>query len=150
MGKRHYDTGNDLFEAMLGKRLVYSCGYWAAADNLDAAQEAKLDLVCRKLQLKPGMRVLDIGCGWGEALKFAAERYGVSGVGITVSKAQAGVGRKTCVVDCRSRSGCRIIVKSARPSTRCIPSACSSMSAGATTAPISKACASVSTPDGLS
>jgi cyclopropane-fatty-acyl-phospholipid synthase len=96
IGKRHYDTGNDLFEAMLGKRLVYSCGYWAAADNLDDAQEAKLDLVCRKLQLKPGMRVLDIGCGWGEALKFAAERYGVSGVGITVSKAQAEWAQNLC------------------------------------------------------
>ena len=89
IGKRHYDTGNALFEAMLGKRLVYSCGYWAAADTLDDAQEAKLDLVCRKLQLKPGMRVLDIGCGWGEALKYAAERYGVSGVGVTVSREQA-------------------------------------------------------------
>ncbi|HSN00568.1 MAG TPA: class I SAM-dependent methyltransferase, partial [Rudaea sp.] len=89
IGERHYDLGNDLFEAMLGKHLVYSCGYWKDAADLDAAQEAKLDLVCRKLMLQPGMRVLDIGCGWGEALKFAAERYGVSGVGITVSHEQA-------------------------------------------------------------
>ncbi len=89
VGERHYDLGNDLFQAMLGKRLVYSCGYWRDADNLDDAQEAKLDLVCRKLDLHPGMRVLDIGCGWGEALKFAAERYGVSGVGITISREQA-------------------------------------------------------------
>lgn len=89
IGERHYDLGNDLFHAMLGKRLVYSCGYWKDAADLDAAQEAKLDLVCRKLELAPGMRVLDIGCGWGEALKFAAERYGVSGVGITVSHEQA-------------------------------------------------------------
>ncbi|HEY7872670.1 MAG TPA: class I SAM-dependent methyltransferase, partial [Rudaea sp.] len=72
IGERHYDLGNDLFQGMLGKRLVYSCGYWKDANDLDAAQEAKLDLVCRKLQLEPGMRVLDIGCGWGEALKFAA------------------------------------------------------------------------------
>ena len=72
IGERHYDLGNDLFKAMLGKRLVYSCGYWKDAADLDAAQEAKLDLVCRKLMLQPGMRVLDIGCGWGEALKFAA------------------------------------------------------------------------------
>jgi cyclopropane-fatty-acyl-phospholipid synthase len=89
IGERHYDLGNDLFQAMLGKRLVYSCGYWKDATDLDAAQEAKLDLVCRKLGLEPGMRVLDIGCGWGEALRFAAERHGVSGVGVTVSHEQA-------------------------------------------------------------
>jgi len=96
IGRAHYDLGNDLFQAMLGRRLVYSCGYWASAGNLDDAQEAKLDLVCRKLQLKPGMRVLDIGCGWGEALKFAAERYGVEGVGITVSNEQAAFARDLC------------------------------------------------------
>jgi len=96
VGRAHYDLGNDLFRAMLGKRLVYSCGYWAQAGNLDDAQEAKLDLVCRKLRLKPGMRVLDIGCGWGEALKFAAERYGVAGVGITVSKEQAEFACELC------------------------------------------------------
>jgi cyclopropane-fatty-acyl-phospholipid synthase len=81
---------------MLGKRLVYSCGYWANADNLDDAEEAKLDLVCRKLRLKPGMKVLDIGCGWGEALKYAAEKYGVSGVGVTVSEQQAQFARELC------------------------------------------------------
>jgi cyclopropane-fatty-acyl-phospholipid synthase len=96
IGKVHYDLGNDLFQAMLGKRLVYSCGYWATADNLDDAQAAKLDLVCRKLQLKPGQRVLDIGCGWGEALKYAAEHYGVEGVGITVSQQQAEYARELC------------------------------------------------------
>jgi cyclopropane-fatty-acyl-phospholipid synthase len=96
VGERHYDLGNDLFEAMLGRRLVYSCGYWRSAADLDAAQEAKLDLVCRKLAFRPGMRVLDIGCGWGEALKFAAERYGVSGVGITISREQAEYGRRLC------------------------------------------------------
>jgi cyclopropane-fatty-acyl-phospholipid synthase len=96
VGERHYDLGNDLFEAMLGKRLVYSCGYWREATDLDAAQEAKLDLVCRKLGLRPGMRVLDIGCGWGEALKFAAERYGVSGVGVTISREQAGYAQQLC------------------------------------------------------
>ncbi|MGB3270996.1 MAG: cyclopropane fatty acyl phospholipid synthase [Rhodanobacter sp.] len=96
IGKAHYDLGNDLFHAMLGKRLVYSCGYWAKACNLDDAQEAKLDLVCRKLQLQTGQRVLDIGCGWGEALKFAAERYGVEGVGITVSQQQADYARELC------------------------------------------------------
>ncbi|KAF1691226.1 cyclopropane fatty acyl phospholipid synthase [Pseudoxanthomonas koreensis] len=96
VGRRHYDLGNDLYAAMLGRRLVYSCGYWRQATGLDAAQEAKLDLVCRKLQLRPGMRVLDIGCGWGEALKFAAERYGVSGVGVTISEEQAAFARELC------------------------------------------------------
>lgn len=96
VGKRHYDLGNDLYRAMLGERLVYSCGYWREAVDLDAAQAAKLDLVCRKLQLRPGMRVLDIGCGWGEALKFAAERYGVHGVGVTISQEQADFARQLC------------------------------------------------------
>jgi cyclopropane-fatty-acyl-phospholipid synthase len=101
VGRRHYDLGNDLYAAMLGKRMVYSCGYWTQPDgsvleNLDLAQEAKLDLVCRKLQLKPGMRVLDIGCGWGEALKYAAEHYGVHGVGVTISREQADYARTLC------------------------------------------------------
>jgi len=101
VGERHYDLGNDLYRAMLGKRLVYSCAYWRgrdgrALDNLDDAQEAKLDLVCRKLGLQPGMKVLDIGCGWGEALKFAAERYGITGVGVTVSREQAAFARELC------------------------------------------------------
>ncbi|GGK08145.1 cyclopropane fatty acyl phospholipid synthase [Luteimonas terricola] len=101
VGERHYDLGNDLYQAMLGRRLVYSCGYWHDRDgrlaaSLDLAQEAKLDLVCRKLRLGPGMRVLDIGCGWGEALKFAAERYGVSGVGVTVSREQQAFAASLC------------------------------------------------------
>ncbi|HET7331752.1 cyclopropane fatty acyl phospholipid synthase [Dyella sp.] len=96
IGKAHYDRGNDLFKAMLGKRMMYSCGYWANATNLDDAQEAKLDLIYRKLQLKPGMRVLDIGCGWGEALKLAAERYGITGVGVTVSQEQTEFARELC------------------------------------------------------
>ena len=96
VGRRHYDLGNDLYAAMLGRRLVYSCGYWRDAADLDAAQEAKLDLVCRKLRLRAGMRVLDIGCGWGEALKYAAERHGVSGVGVTVSREQAEFARRLC------------------------------------------------------
>ncbi|HEY0506019.1 MAG TPA: cyclopropane fatty acyl phospholipid synthase [Lysobacter sp.] len=101
VGERHYDLGNDLYRAMLGRRLVYSCAYWRDRDgqplhDLDAAQEAKLDLVCRKLGLRSGMRVLDIGCGWGEALKFAAERYGISGVGVTVSREQADYARELC------------------------------------------------------
>jgi cyclopropane-fatty-acyl-phospholipid synthase len=89
IGERHYDLGNDLFTRMLGRRMIYSCAYWKDAATLDEAQEKKLDLVCRKLSLSKGMRVLDIGCGWGGFAQFAAERYGVAVVGITVSKEQA-------------------------------------------------------------
>lgn len=88
IGEQHYDTGNDLYGAMLDARMVYTCGYWKDATTLDEAQEAKLDLVCRKLGLQSGQRVLDIGCGWGSWAKFAAEKYGVSVVGVTVSKEQ--------------------------------------------------------------
>src|SRR5690606_13570590 len=96
VGARHYDLGNDLYAAMLGRRLVYSCGYWPDADVLDAAQEAKLDLCCRKLGLREGMRLLDVGCGWGELLRSAAERHGVSGVGVTISREQAAYARELC------------------------------------------------------
>jgi cyclopropane-fatty-acyl-phospholipid synthase len=96
VGKQHYDIGDDLYERMLDARMIYSCAYWADAQDLDAAQAAKLDLVCRKLQLKPGMRVLDIGCGWGGAAQFAAERYGVSVTGVTVSKNQAAAASARC------------------------------------------------------
>jgi cyclopropane-fatty-acyl-phospholipid synthase len=96
IGRHHYDLGNDLFSAMLDQRLIYSCGYWRGAATLDEAQEAKLDLVCRKLGLQRGMRLLDIGCGWGGTARFAAERYGVSVVGITVSEEQARYGRRLC------------------------------------------------------
>ena len=96
IGERHYDIGNDLFKNMLDRRMVYSCAYWKDADNLDDAQEAKLDLVCRKLGLQPGDRVLDIGCGWGGFAKYAAEKYGVEVVGITVSKEQMELGKKLC------------------------------------------------------
>ena len=96
VGEQHYDVGNDLYRRMLGKRLIYSCGYWKAADNLDDAQEAKLDLACRKLGLEPGMRVLDIGCGWGETARFMAERYGVEVTGVTISREQARFGQALC------------------------------------------------------
>lgn len=85
---KHYDIGNDLYESMLDKRMLYTCAYWTGAATLDAAQEAKLDLVCRKMGLRPGMRVLDLGCGWGGFAAFAAERYGVSVVGYTVAAEQ--------------------------------------------------------------
>jgi len=96
IGERHYDLGNDLFQNMLDKRMNYSCAYWNDAHSLDEAQENKLDLICRKLYLKPGMRVLDIGCGWGAFGKYAAEKYQVEVVGITVSKEQVDLGRKLC------------------------------------------------------
>jgi len=89
VGEKHYDIGNDLYEAMLDKRMIYSCGYWKDAATLDEAQEAKLDLICRKMGLEKGMRVLDIGSGWGGFLKFAAERYGITGLGVTISREQA-------------------------------------------------------------
>ncbi len=96
IGKRHYDIGNDLYEAMLDRRMTYTCGYWKNADNLDDAQEAKLDLVCRKIGLKKGQKILDIGCGWGSFAKYAAEKYGVEVVGITVSEEQVKLGKKLC------------------------------------------------------
>ena len=96
VGEAHYDLGNDIFEAMLGKRMVYTCGYWRNADNLDDAQRHKLELVCRKLNLQPGMRVLDIGCGWGSFAKYAVENFGVEVVGVTVSKQQVEQGGELC------------------------------------------------------
>ena len=96
IGQHHYDIGNNLYRHMLGERLIYSCGYWKNSSTLDEAQEAKLDLVCRKLDLQPGMHVLDIGCGWGGTAKFAAERYQVEVVGITVSEEQARFGNELC------------------------------------------------------
>jgi cyclopropane-fatty-acyl-phospholipid synthase len=94
IGEWHYDTGNDLFEIMLDKYMIYSCGYWQHAQTLEAAQSDKLELICRKLELEPGMRLLDIGCGWGGLARYAAEHYGVSVVGITVSQQQIELGRR--------------------------------------------------------
>jgi cyclopropane-fatty-acyl-phospholipid synthase len=87
-GQHHYDIGNDLYEPMLGGRLLYTCAYWRDATTLDQAQDAKLDLVCRKVGLRAGMRVLDLGCGWAGFASFAAERYGVTVTGYTVSQEQ--------------------------------------------------------------
>jgi cyclopropane-fatty-acyl-phospholipid synthase len=96
VGEHHYDIGNDLYECMLDKRMIYSCAYWQNAANLDEAQKAKLDLICRKLELKPGMKVLDIGCGWGGTARFAAENYGVEVVGISISKEQVSLAKEHC------------------------------------------------------
>lgn len=110
----HYDVGNDFYALVLGPSMVYSCAVWPEAagagagpgrsvedggdpavdDGLDAAQEEKLDLVCRKLGLQPGMRVLDVGCGWGSFALHAAGRYGVTVVGVTLSREQAALARK--------------------------------------------------------
>jgi cyclopropane-fatty-acyl-phospholipid synthase len=94
IGEHHYDIGNDLFKLMLDPRMVYTCGYWKDADNLADAQEAKLDLVCRKVGLQPGMRVLDIGCGFGSFAGYAAERYGAEVVGVTISREQIKLGQE--------------------------------------------------------
>ncbi len=96
IGRRHYDIGNRLFSSMLDPWFNYSCGYWESADTLDEAQEAKLDLVCRKTGLQPGIRVLDIGCGWGGFAKYAASRFGASVHGITVSNEQVSFARDFC------------------------------------------------------
>ena len=96
IGERHYDIGNELYKAMLDRRLVYSGGYWKDASTLDEAQEHKLELVCKKIGLQPGMRVLDIGCGWGSFVKYAVERYAVEAVGTTVSKEQFGLANELC------------------------------------------------------
>ncbi|MBI2356396.1 MAG: cyclopropane fatty acyl phospholipid synthase [Candidatus Doudnabacteria bacterium] len=96
VGKKHYDIGNRLYELMLGPSMTYSCGYWKDAKDLDSAQYAKLDLICRKINLKPGMKVLDIGCGWGSFMKHAAEKYGVEATGVTISEEQLKLGQRLC------------------------------------------------------
>jgi len=96
VGNNHYNTGNDLFQAMLDPLMLYSCAYWNNAQSLEQAQEHKLRLIFDKLQLQPGMHLLDIGCGWGGAAKFAAEHYNVEVTGITISSEQADYARKLC------------------------------------------------------
>ena len=96
VGEHHYDIGNDVFEAMLDPTMSYSCGYWANADNLADAQLHKLRMSCDKLQLEPGQRLLDIGCGWGGLAQFAAQNYGVEVTGITISKEQKAFAEQRC------------------------------------------------------
>lgn len=96
VGQKHYDLGNDLFQRMLDKNMNYTCAYWKNATNLEDAQTAKLALVCEKLKLQPGMKLLDIGCGWGALAKYAAENYGVKVIGITISEQQAAFAQQTC------------------------------------------------------
>lgn len=89
VGEQHYDRGNELYRAMLDDRTVYTCGYYRDADDLEQAQEDKLDLVCQKLKLEPGMKLLDIGCGWGSFMEYALKHYDVEAHGVTVSEEQA-------------------------------------------------------------
>lgn len=96
VGEQHYDTGNDVFEAMLDPTMSYSCAYWHQADDLAQAQVNKLDMICRKLELKPGEKLLDIGCGWGGLARYAAENYGVEVVGVTVSREQQKLAQERC------------------------------------------------------
>ncbi|MDY0970935.1 cyclopropane fatty acyl phospholipid synthase [Siccibacter turicensis] len=96
VGKEHYDLGNDLFSRMLDPAMQYSCGYWKTADNLADAQQAKLKLICEKLELKPGMTLLDVGCGWGGLAEYAARHYGVSVHGVTISAEQQKMAQARC------------------------------------------------------
>ncbi|EPR42788.1 Cyclopropane-fatty-acyl-phospholipid synthase [Desulfovibrio sp. X2] len=96
VAERHYDLGNDLFAAFLDPYRQYSCAYFKDTDDLPEAQKNKMRLICDKLGLRPGERLLDIGCGWGGLSRFAAEEYGVSVVGVTISREQAAFGRKFC------------------------------------------------------
>ncbi|MFE2552604.1 class I SAM-dependent methyltransferase [Streptomyces sp. NPDC059355] len=90
----HYDVGNEFYERVLGPSMVYSCAYWSPGSTLEEAQRDKLDLVCRKLGLRPGERLLDVGCGWGSMALHAAREYGVRVTGITLSREQAVYARK--------------------------------------------------------
>lgn len=96
VGETHYDVGNDLYVRMLDKRMQYSCGYFKETDELEEAQRAKLDLICKKLLLEPGMEIIEFGCGFGGFAQFAAKNYGVSVTGYTVSKEQAKFAREYC------------------------------------------------------
>jgi len=96
VARRHYDLGNDFYRAMLGRTMQYTCAWWQDAADLDAAQEAKLDLVCRKAGLAPGMKVLELGCGWGGFARRAAEKYGVSVTAYNVSREQVQLAREAC------------------------------------------------------
>ena len=96
VAEKHYDLDNELFSCMLDSTLAYSCGYWRQATSLYEAQLAKLDLICRKMELQPGMKVLDIGCGWGSFTWYAASRYGVAVDGVTVSVEQQKYAQQRC------------------------------------------------------
>jgi cyclopropane-fatty-acyl-phospholipid synthase len=113
----HYDVGNEFYKMWLDKRMVYSCAYFRSQDEtLDAAQEAKLDLICRKLRLKPGDRLLDIGCGWGGLVMYAAEHYGVDATGITLSENQASLAKER-IENAGLGDRCRVAIRDYRTLT---------------------------------
>ncbi len=112
--RHHYDVGNDFYQLWLDRQTVYSCGYFPhGVHNIDAAQTAKLDYICRKLQLLPGERFLDIGCGWGALIRHATRRYGVEAVGITLSPPQAQLSGRRIAED-RLADRCRVEVRDYR------------------------------------
>ncbi|SCK26018.1 MULTISPECIES: class I SAM-dependent methyltransferase [Streptomyces] len=106
----HYDVGNDFYSLVLGPSMVYSCAYWENPEStLEDAQHAKLDLICRKLGLKPGQRLLDVGCGWGSMVLHAVQHYGVEAVGVTISEEQAALARKRLAeAGCTDRAEIRV------------------------------------------
>lgn len=112
---------------MLDPYMQYSCAYWKDADTLEAAQQAKLKLICEKLQLQPGMRVLDIGCGWGGLSQYMATHYGVSVVGVTISAEQQKWRRRVAKV-WMSPFSWKIIAILTISLTESSPSVCSNMS----------------------
>lgn len=97
VAEQHYDLSNEFYRLWLDPTMAYTCGYWQhGATNLHTSQIAKYDLICRKLGLKPGMRVLDIGCGWGGLARYMAEQYGVHVTGVTISKEQLAFAQEYC------------------------------------------------------
>lgn len=113
----HYDVGNSFYKLFLDRRMVYSCAYFRSPDDsLDVAQEAKLDLICRKLRLKPGERLLDVGCGWGGLVMHAAEHYGVDATGITLSPSQAEFAKER-IAEAGLGDRCRVAIRDYRTLT---------------------------------
>jgi len=96
VAKVHYNLGNDLYQPMLGPTMAYTCAYWQSAQNLDDAQYAKYDLICRKLKLKPGEKVLELGCGWGGFSHYAAKNYGVQMTSVNIAEEQMKFARELC------------------------------------------------------
>ena len=96
VGETHYDLGNEFFQAMLDPWMQYSCAVFREGDDLAAAQHRKLEMICQRLQLRPGHRLLDVGCGWGGLAKYAAENYGCSVVGLTISREQQQFAERWC------------------------------------------------------
>ena len=112
VGRVHYDLSNDFFEAILDPNMQYSCALFAGDNDLASAQLRKLDWICERLRLRPGLRLLDIGCGWGGLARHAARHYGCHVVGITISQEQFGYAREGRVTDWTCRSSCATTAQS--------------------------------------